>query len=123
MADILFFAQDAVRKALRPDYYGDLDWTEFGFPHVGHCIDSIRESIMCMSDISVNVWQWDLVHNLSHSLGNSLHTCRNFDDIRSWAYDRRLANDFDKYTYVGDDPLAGAFDLRTNTFDLASPLS
>jgi hypothetical protein len=82
----------------------------FGTQHVAHCIDSIRQSLMCMSDISVIMWQWDIHDKISKPVGNVAHICRNFDAIRDWASERRLVEDFDKFTYVSDDPLAGVFD-------------
>ena len=54
----------------------------FGPQHIAHCIDSIRQSLMCMSDISVIVWQWDIHDQVSKPVGNIAHTCRNFDAIR-----------------------------------------
>jgi hypothetical protein len=106
-----------IRKALRPDYYHSDHWSEkvkedelLGPMHLHHCIDSIRQSLMCMSDISVIVWQWDTRDLKAKPVGNIAHTCRNFDAIREWAFDRRLVEDFDGQTFVGDDPLAGFFD-------------
>ena len=51
--------QNMVRKATRPDYYtpdileGDTEDRLIGPRHITHCIDAIRQSLMCASDISV----------------------------------------------------------------------
>ena len=53
-----------------------------------HCIDSIRQSLICSSDISTNHYNWvqDSKHIQPHL--DSVHTCRNFEKIREWAFDR-----------------------------------
>ncbi|OQV05015.1 hypothetical protein CLAIMM_09819 [Cladophialophora immunda] len=106
-----------IRKALHPEYYVPHDWSDaiqednlLGELHLDHCVDSIRQSLMCMSDVSVIPWQWDTSDSTSKPVGNIVHTCRNFDAIRSWVYDRRMIVDFDKYTDMRHDPLAGVFD-------------
>ena len=55
--------QNTVRKALRPEYYVDPVTGALGpipkdniINHVGHCMDSIRQGLMCAGDIrSVSV--------------------------------------------------------------------
>ncbi|KAF9893744.1 hypothetical protein FE257_009914 [Aspergillus nanangensis] len=63
-----------------------------GMEHLDHCVDSIRQSLMCSSDISVIIWQW---HEPSQSVrphANITHTCRDFEAIRNWAWSRRAPN-------------------------------
>ena len=54
----LYFTQDVIRQGLSPEYYRDpvtgeiagippKDWPE----HLGHCIENLRQSMMCASDI------------------------------------------------------------------------
>lgn len=76
-----------VRKATRPDYYGvhgDED-TLLGPSHIAHCIDAIRQSLMCASDITPYTWQWDEKLQLHANQVKNPHVCRNFDDLRDWA--------------------------------------
>lgn len=89
-----------LRKALYPEYYPPIKVfaspTEnhlFGVMHRGHCIESIRQSLMCSVDISPIVWQWvDRVQEV-RVVGNIIHTCRSFDNVRDWALKRRLTHE------------------------------
>lgn len=89
-----------LRKALYPEYYPPIKVfaspTEnhlFGVMHRGHCIESIRQSLMCSVDISPIVWQWvDRVQEV-RVVGNIIHTCRSFDKVRDWALKRRLTHE------------------------------
>ena len=69
--------------------------------HLNHCLNTLRQSLMCHSDISVDVWQWfehtddmpdpfDELTSASFASTNVAHTCRNFDKIRDWARARQM---------------------------------
>ena len=82
-----------VRKATRPDYYipelkdgEDVDPdVQTGHKHIAHCIDAIRQSIMCASDVTAYTWQWsEEFHGYVNHVKNP-HICRNFDVLREWA--------------------------------------
>ncbi|KAJ7139280.1 hypothetical protein C8R44DRAFT_605676, partial [Mycena epipterygia] len=94
-----------IRKALDPAYYPEWNITKAGFArgHISHCVEWIRHSIMCQSDTSVIVWQWDPKDNGSFPEVGVPHTCRNFDAIRQWGKDNTLAGKFNSSTYVPDD--------------------
>jgi hypothetical protein len=83
--------------------------------HLNHCLNTLRQSLMCHSDISVNVWQWfDPPQGLDDPFGelnpgtypatNVAHTCRNFDKIKSWARSRQMRTqpDFSTKPVVND---------------------
>lgn len=72
-----------------------------------HCLDLLRQSIMCSSDISVTVWQWVDRDGKAEQLGSVPHTCRNFEAIREWALERRMDVPFDATKDLRADPLAG----------------
>lgn len=55
------------------------------FDHIDHCINALRESVMCSADISPNVWQRPPGYNTSIVHFNTVHTCRNFDALQDWA--------------------------------------
>lgn len=85
--------QNKIRKQLAPDYYPPLDLSLDGnFRHIDHCVDSIRQSLMCASDVSTVVWQKipDINEEVIRIHSDVLHTCRNFDKIRQWAVEHRL---------------------------------
>ena len=56
--------------------------------HQDHCIDSIRQSLMCSADISPVIWHWKK-DGFKQDMNNT-HVCRNFDKITDWAKDHML---------------------------------
>ncbi|KAL1747969.1 hypothetical protein HDZ31DRAFT_60839 [Schizophyllum fasciatum] len=78
-----------LRMSLSPERYKPIireDLLEF--EHLNHCIDSIRQSLMCSSDISVNVWQWSEHYEFVAGRVNVAHSCRSFDKLREWTRGR-----------------------------------
>lgn len=75
--------------------------------HVSHCLDIIRQQLMCMPDTGVlgQVW-WDKSFPKAFVDFNTKHKCKNFDAIREWAKERQLpehvADDFLLPPEVGD---------------------
>jgi len=97
-----------IRKALYPEYYRKLfDEAQLagflGREHIGHCVDALRQSLMCSSDVSVIVWQWEKETQRVHPQAEVVHTCRNFDKIRDWGLKNRAVMDFDFDVLVEDD--------------------
>jgi len=100
-----------IRKATRPDYYmpnvpeGEDEDPDIGRKHITHCIDTVRQALMCGADISVYTWQW---HEELHSHINTVknpHVCRNFDKIREWATVNTIRMALDPLHRVMNDPL------------------
>jgi hypothetical protein len=92
-----------VRQALYPAYYphmkmGNAKTDE----HIDHCIDAIRQSLMCSADISTIVWQWDQVKQRTTFRGGVAHKCRDFGMIQEWAKARKMGH-FDATVKVEDD--------------------
>ncbi|KAF7359839.1 hypothetical protein MVEN_00709300 [Mycena venus] len=107
-----------VRMALDPDYYPDwrISTTNNWIPsqknatqHVSHCLSWLRQSIMCSSDTSVIVWQWDSTLNASVFKGNVAHTCRKFDKIQAWAKEHMLTKVYDPTIHIEDDIVVPIF--------------
>ena len=96
-----------IRKALWPARYAPEDIGKVHIPedpdefdHNDHCINSIRESIMCHGDVSVNVWQWDEEEKWSKPHFDNVHMCRSHDSLLGWAKDHSLANSFNDKIHV-----------------------
>lgn len=72
--------------------------------HVSHCMDIIRQQLMCTVDIGVlgQVWWQPQDQPMPEPFVdfNTKHVCRNYDDIRRWAEEHQLPED------VPDDYLA-----------------
>jgi hypothetical protein len=69
--------------------------------HIDHCIDSIRQSLMCSADVTPlsYVW-WSKSDELLPSTAVQ-HTCRDFNALVEWAKEHRALK-VDKKTHVFD---------------------
>ncbi|KAK1976219.1 hypothetical protein LZ30DRAFT_693034 [Colletotrichum cereale] len=83
-----------LRQATYADYYSRADVggdvatdPEELRGHVDHCIEALRLNLMCQSDIGVFTFKMypDLPVEGHWPDFSTLHTCRNFNDIRNWA--------------------------------------
>ncbi|KZS89128.1 hypothetical protein SISNIDRAFT_417199, partial [Sistotremastrum niveocremeum HHB9708] len=99
-----------VRRALWPERYGPPEMGPPGivigsdtepFDHTDHCVNILRENILCNADITPNVWQWDESRGVSFPHFDSIHTCRNFDAIRDWAMARKIDRVWNASIHVG----------------------
>jgi hypothetical protein len=59
--------------------------------HVSHCLDIIRQQLMCTVDTGMlgQVW-WDKRFPKAFVDFNTEHKCKNFDAVRQWAEERQL---------------------------------
>lgn len=100
-----------IRKALNPEPYqamtpGDDGEDELlGMHHVDHCVDSLRQSLMCSVDVTPLVWQWSDERQKYLEKAQVTHTCRNFEGVKSWAAQRRLKERFSLFDRQMNDPL------------------
>jgi hypothetical protein len=83
-----------IRQSLRPDYYeatnlgmvnGHVEDLLLGPNHANHCVEIIRQAIMCAVDVTPYTWRWNEEHKSLENRVFTPHTCRNFDKIREWA--------------------------------------
>ncbi|KAJ5098958.1 hypothetical protein N7532_005959 [Penicillium argentinense] len=59
--------------------------------HVSHCLDILRQQLMCTADTGVLGQIWVYPDNPEpYADFNSRHRCKNFDEIRQWAEDNQL---------------------------------
>ncbi|PPJ53115.1 hypothetical protein CBER1_11780 [Cercospora berteroae] len=87
---------DMIRKAFYPSRYGQWEYLDDGsvdnfavtFQHWEHCIETLRQTLMCHGDISPLRYRINVLNGI---LGPDLagrHTCRNFSKILDWARSR-----------------------------------
>ncbi|OAG13184.1 uncharacterized protein CC84DRAFT_1228221 [Paraphaeosphaeria sporulosa] len=69
--------------------------------HLDHCIDSIRQSLMCSADVTPLPYVWWRKYDQLMPATAVAHTCRDFEAIRDWAKEHR-AGKVDKHTQVYD---------------------
>ena len=106
-----------IRKALSPDHYhpmhlaADGEDNLFGFTHIDHCVDTIRQSLMCHSDISVLPFQWKDHDQEVKIWGQIPHVCRDFDRITEWAQANQFHGQFDPKVHLTDDIVIPEFQL------------
>lgn len=83
-----------IRKSAHPEYYkGDMPGVVnnhaedllFGSQHIDHCIETIRQAIMCHVDVTPYTWIWNSTTGQMQNVFTTPHTCRNFDVVREWA--------------------------------------
>ncbi|KAF2788874.1 hypothetical protein K505DRAFT_393733 [Melanomma pulvis-pyrius CBS 109.77] len=100
-----------LRKALSPDYYNltfvddQSEEAETERMHIRHCIEHIRQGIVCNADISTVYWAWSPARNATLADARITHTCRDFDAIKNWALENRLEKDWDSGVYVKGNPV------------------
>ncbi len=54
-----------------------------------HCIELLRQVVVCTSDISIVPWGWDEEKKEPYPMIYNEHTCRDFDLVREWAVEHR----------------------------------
>lgn len=84
---------DHIRHAMTNDTHYLHSASLLGEGHVWHCFEALRESLMCHSDISTIVRQWDPKLKEMKIRGDVAHTCRNFWKIHQWGKERALSPD------------------------------
>ncbi|KAJ8520845.1 hypothetical protein ONZ45_g2363 [Pleurotus djamor] len=105
---------DYVRQAIEPERYGGAHHHVKRTPspfarrrpttdlphvsdteHVAHCIDMVRQSLMCSADISIVSWYMPTASPGHKPLPlprfDQTRMCRNFDKLRDWAKERTPA--------------------------------
>lgn len=49
-----------------------------------HCADLLRQKLMCDADVGVLTYNWVKNHSGPYPNFNTLHKCRNFDNVLAW---------------------------------------
>jgi len=86
---------DTIRQARHPEKYPNMHFTE---AHISHCVDIIRQSLMCNADISVFSWLPSTELGPLERLPNQPfspyfshpHRCKNFEKLKAWSRSRRV---------------------------------
>ncbi|KAH8669042.1 hypothetical protein BX600DRAFT_511086 [Xylariales sp. PMI_506] len=89
-----------IRKSLYPEYYHNAsshgsDDVHHMEDHRSHCIELLRQVLVCASDTSVVTWRWVDEMDAALPLIYNEHTCRDFDQIREWAVEHRAPSGWD----------------------------
>ncbi|KAI9647635.1 hypothetical protein NHQ30_004020 [Ciborinia camelliae] len=99
------------RIYLTPDQISTADSLNTSDPilelsHIEHCIDDLRQSLMCSADVTPLSWIWDPGNEgerpQAKVYAEVAHTCRDFEMIVAWAREHRVEV-FDRFVKVEDD--------------------
>ncbi|KAI2626887.1 hypothetical protein GGS21DRAFT_266069 [Xylaria nigripes] len=58
--------------------------------HYEHCIDYIRQTIMCQFDTGLVTYDWVLQHQNPTPNSNAMHMCVNWDALQGWLQSRAV---------------------------------
>ncbi|KAJ5186109.1 hypothetical protein N7491_006020 [Penicillium cf. griseofulvum] len=86
-----------LRQAIRPDYYTKHDPEPAYTTHIHHCIDHLRQALMCHVDVTPIPVLWAEKEDRPLNDFQVEHTCRNFWKVKDWAIER----DAHKHKYKG----------------------
>ncbi|KAF8541807.1 hypothetical protein BDD12DRAFT_731081, partial [Trichophaea hybrida] len=96
----------AIQNMLRKELWSNKTFTPehelVRMKHLSHCLDALRQSLMCCADITPLPWVWDQRAGEAKEVAVVQHTCRNFEKVRRWALDNRVVH-FDRNIFVEDD--------------------
>ncbi|OTA66687.1 hypothetical protein K449DRAFT_420345 [Hypoxylon sp. EC38] len=84
-----------LRQNVYKDYYAPLGGDTSAAPkdltgHLDHCIDALRQFVMCQGDIGVFSFNFPFNDGDPWPNYSTPHTCRNFDSIRQWAIEHTV---------------------------------
>ncbi|KAI8966863.1 hypothetical protein F5Y11DRAFT_308370 [Daldinia sp. FL1419] len=84
-----------LRQNVYKEYYSPLGGDTSDAPedltgHLDHCIDALRQFVMCQGDIGVFSFHYPMGDEDPWPNYSTPHTCRNFDSIRQWAVDHTV---------------------------------
>ncbi|KAK8092374.1 uncharacterized protein PG998_014859 [Apiospora kogelbergensis] len=88
--------QNLLRKKINPAMYPpDPSNALLSVDHLNHCIEQLRQSVMCADDVTPLLWHWDRAPDDAMLFATLPHWCRKFDRIQSWAFNDVKLGPFD----------------------------
>ncbi|ETS88115.1 hypothetical protein PFICI_01943 [Pestalotiopsis fici W106-1] len=74
-----------IRKQLYNDYYQDWHSPSAQLEHVNHCIEYLRQVVMCNADITMQTFDWIDDYRRPWPNFKIQHECKNWDALTDWA--------------------------------------
>ncbi|KOS45836.1 hypothetical protein ACN38_g3159 [Penicillium nordicum] len=81
---------DLLRKNIHREYYDKHEGSFAGAPprviegHLEHCVETLRQTLMCHADISLLTYNWVEGRNMPYPNFNTIHTCKRWDKLIEW---------------------------------------
>ncbi|KAJ5761269.1 hypothetical protein N7520_008425 [Penicillium odoratum] len=78
---------DLLRKNIHREYYDKHEGSFAGAPkrviegHLEHCIETLRQMLMCHGDISLLTYNWVAGRDMPYPNFNTIHTCKKWEKI------------------------------------------
>jgi hypothetical protein len=88
----LLHCLDSLRStAYRELYRGEVEFEDIQHVqahkiHLDHCVDMLRASLMCSSDLSVVMFKYDEHHKLPQPQFSMTKQCRDFEGVLEWSH-------------------------------------
>ena len=73
--------------SLYPDYYNPANDPLIRLPHLAHCVETLRKSLLCASDIMPFAFRFDNSNRETKEWERANHVCRKFEKIHTLAKD------------------------------------
>ncbi|TGO45806.1 hypothetical protein BCON_0364g00090 [Botryotinia convoluta] len=107
-----------MREAFYAEYYPDAQGPTTKM-HVDHCIDDIRQALMCHADTSITTFEWEEGIRRPMPDFTGWHTCNNWEKLDDWATARAFSM-FDQVSLIN--PTYGiAFPMVNGEIDYTPP--
>ncbi|TQW00911.1 tat pathway signal sequence [Cordyceps javanica] len=74
-----------VRMSYYSDYYRNPNPIAQQREHFDHCIDLLRQTLMCHGDISLHSFEWIDDYRFPWPTERTEHQCRNWDKLVAWS--------------------------------------
>lgn len=62
------------------------------FQHSNHCIDLLRQTLMCHGDVALQTFTWIDGYRAPWPNFSVQHECRNWDAIQDWAIEHHISD-------------------------------
>ncbi|KZT00104.1 uncharacterized protein LAESUDRAFT_732609, partial [Laetiporus sulphureus 93-53] len=83
-----------LRKRLHPEDYDPPDADDkVAQEHADHCIDVLRQTLMCVVDINPMIWHWNERVNMTVPKLDVLAECRKWEDVERWSREHFIKTD------------------------------
>lgn len=70
------------------------------YTHIFHCIDLLRQSLMCSADLSLVYWEWRPERGHHSPNATTTHICRKWEGIHGWAKEHKIGFEWDKNVLI-----------------------
>lgn len=59
--------------------------------HLEHCLEALRESVMCHADLSIVTMRWGSHQAVPLANWGNPHVCKNWDAVVNWAKEHHVS--------------------------------